>query len=397
MRARCAALALLCVGVQAAVPAVADADPAPRNGCLTSTPVTALIPDRPWEDKLLDPSRVWPVTKGAGIRVGVVDSGVDSDNIQLRQKVFSGYDFVLNRAGARIDCAAHGTGVASIIVAAPITGTGFHGIAPDARIVPARVTDTDEIKGGAAVVAQGIRYTVDNGVKVLNLSLTMADDPVLRSAVEYAQEHDVLVVAAAGNHSQEGNPTPYPAAYPGVLGVGSIDIAGAKAPDSQTGPFVKIVAPGVKVTGCNPIQGLKYYGGTSFATPYVAGVAALVRARYPKMSAADVATRLIDTASVPRGGRDTPAYGAGIVDPYRAVMDTTLGDGGPGAKPTPIPAPHPDLVAQRKAAALAAENDRARHTATVLLGGTALVLVLAGLVLAGHRRRWTVTRHTPQT
>ncbi|TDQ04931.1 type VII secretion-associated serine protease mycosin [Labedaea rhizosphaerae] len=395
MKVRCAALALFCLGVQVSAPAVAHAEP-PPNGCLTRTPITPLIPDRPWEDKLLDPSRVWPVTKGARIRVGVVDSGVDSDNPQLRQKVFSGYDFVLNRAGARIDCAAHGTAVASIIVAAPIARTAFHGIAPDVRIVPARVTDSDEIKGGAAIVAQGIRYTVDNGVKVLNLSLTMFDDdPVLRSAVEYAQAHDVLVVAAAGNHSGEGNPTPYPAAYPGVLGVGSIDISGAKATDSQTGPFVKLVAPGVKVTGCNPIQGLKYYNGTSFATPYVAGVAALVRAAYPKLTAAQVADRLIETASVARGGRGGPAYGAGIVDPYRAVMDTTLGDGEPGAKPTPIPAPHPDPVAGRKAAAVAAENDRARHTATVLLGGTALVLVVAGLVVAGHRRRWTVTRRTP--
>lgn len=394
MKARCAALALLCVGVQAGAPALAYADP-PPNGCLTQPKPTALIKDRPWEDKLLDPSRVWPVTKGGGIRVGVVDSGVDSDNLQMRGKVFSGYDFVLNRAGARIDCAAHGTGVASIIVAEPINGTGFHGVAPDVRIVPARVTDTDEIKGGAAIVAQGIRYVVDNGVKVLNLSLTMADDPVLKSAIDYAQAHDVLVVAAAGNHSEEGNPTRYPAAYPGVLGVGSIDIAGAKAADSQTGPYVKLVAPGVQVTGCNPIQGLKYYGGTSFATPYVAGVAALVRAAYPTLTAAQVADRLVKTASLARGGKDSPAYGAGIVNPYRAVTDTTVDGGAPVAKPTPLPAPRPDLVAQRKAEAVAAENDRARHTAVVLLGGTAGVLIFAGLVIAGHRRRWLVTRKTP--
>jgi type VII secretion-associated serine protease mycosin len=394
MRIACAALALMCVGVQVIAPAVAQAAP-PPGGCLNKTTVTALRKDVPWEDKVLAPERVWPVTKGAGVRVGVVDSGVDSDNLQMRGRVFLGYDFVRDKPGARFDCAAHGTPVASIIAAAPMEGTGFHGVAPDARIVPARVTDTDEIKGGAAIVAAGIHYVVDNGIKVLNLSLTMADDPVLKSAVEYAQAHDVLVVAAAGNHSEEGNPTPYPAAYPGVLGVGSIDIAGARASDSQVGPYVKLVAPGVQVTGANPIKGLKLNGGTSFAAPFVSGVAALVRAHYPKLTADQVADRLIKTASVARGGKGSQEYGAGVVDPYRAVTDTTLaGDGSGGAKPTPIPAPQPDLVAQRKAAAVAAENGRARHTALLLIGGTAVALILAGLFVAGHRRRWQVARKT---
>jgi membrane-anchored mycosin MYCP len=394
MKTVCAALTLVCVGVQVLTPAAARAVP-PPGGCLNQTKVTELRRDVPWEEKVLAPDRVWPVTKGAGVRVGVVDSGVDSDNPQMRGRVFSGYDFVRDQPGARFDCAPHGTMVASIIAAAPMPGTGFHGVAPDARIVPARVTDTDEIKGGPAIVAAGIHYVVDNGIKVLNLSLTMADDPVLKAAVQYAQDHDVLVVAAAGNHAEEGNPTSYPAAYPGVLGVGSIDIAGAKPKDSQSGPYVKLVAPGVQVTGANPIKGLILNRGTSFAAPFVSGVAALVRSAYPKLTAAQVADRLIRTASVARGGKGSQEYGAGVVNPYRAVTDTTPADGGSGAKPTPIPAPQPDLVAQRKAAAVAAENERARHMALLLLSGTAVTLILAGLLVAGHRRRWLVTRKTP--
>jgi subtilisin family serine protease len=256
-------------------------------------------------------------------------------------------------------------------------------MAPDARIVPARITDTDQIQGGPQVVADAIRYTVDNGVRVLNLSLTVfTDSPELKQAIQYAQAHDVLVVAAAGNQQQQGNPKPFPAAYPGVLGVGSIDINGALSPDSQTGDFVRLVAPGVKVTGCDPEQGQELWDGTSFATAYVSGTAALVRAAWPNLKAQQVAERLIRTADVARGGAGSAAYGAGIIDPYRAVTDTTVDGPAAPAPVSPIPAP----AARRQVAALTA-GDRAQQSALVLLGVTAGGLALAGLVLLAVRRR----------
>ena len=382
------ALVALCLGALL-VPAPAAPPP---GACLTKAQTSDVLPDRPWEDKLLDPARVWSVTRGAGVRVGVVDSGVDDDNPQLRGKVFAGHDFLRNTDGARFDCAPHGTAVASIIAAAPLDGTGFHGVAPDARIVPARITDTDAIKGGPGVVAAGIRYTVDSGVRVLNLSLTVYQDaPEIKQAVEYARAHDVLIVAAAGNNHDDGNPTPYPAAYPGVLGVGSIDISGARAPDSQSGDYVDLVAPGVDVTGCVPGAGHRLWKGTSFATPFVAGTAALVRAAYPKLTADEVADRLIRTATVSRGGADGPDYGAGVVSPYRAVTDTTLaGDPAPASR-APLPRQQPDPNAPRRAAAEAAE-DTASTTATTILVSTLAGLALLGVVAAGRRRRFAATR-----
>lgn len=383
------------IGAIAAVATcVAPAAAAPPPGtCLAEVKPRDVRTDRPWEDRLLDPSRVWGITKGAGVRVGVVDSGVDSDNPHLRGKVFLGFDFVRNVAGARFDCAPHGTPVASIIAGAPVDGTGFHGMAPDARIVPARVTDTDEIKGGPAAIAAGIRYTVDNGVKVLNLSLTVFQDaPELKAAVEYAQEKDVLVIAAAGNLGDSGNPTPYPAAYPGVLGVGSIDINGARAQDSQTGEYVDLVAPGMKVTGCAPGAGHALWQGTSFATPFVAGTAALVRSAWPGLSAAQVAERLIRTASVSRGGARSPEYGTGVVQPYRAVTDTAVAGEPEPAEVTPLPGHQPDLVAERREAAVRAADQNARGTATTLLVVALGGLVLGGIVFAGRRRGWTPTR-----
>lgn len=371
---------------------VATAAPPPGT-CLAEVKPKQVRTDRPWEDRLLDPSRVWGVTKGAGVRVGVIDSGVDSDNPHLRGKVFPGFDFVRNVAGGRFDCAPHGTPVASIIVGAQLEGSGFRGMAPDARIVPARVTDTDEIEGGPATVAAGIRYTVDEGAKVLNLSLTVFQDvPELKEAVEYAQEKDVLVVAAAGNLRDSNNPTPYPAAYPGVLGVGSIDINGARAQDSQVGEYVDLVAPGVKVTGCTPSAGHELWQGTSFATPFVAGTAALVRSAWPGLSAAEVASRLVRTASVSRGGARSPEYGTGVVNPYRAVTDTTVAGEPEPVEVTPLPAPQPDLVAERREAAVRAADQNARGTATTLLVVVLGGLVLGGIVLAGRRRGWTATR-----
>lgn len=369
----------------------------PPGGCVTAVRPQEVRPDRPWEDRMLDPARVWSVTKGAGVRVGVVDSGVDSDNPHLRGKVFAGFDFVRNQPGARFDCATHGTPVASIIAGAQLRGTGFHGVAPDARIVPARITDTDEIKGGPAVVAAGIRYTVDNGAKVLNLSLTLfQDSPEIKQAVEYARSKDVLVVAAAGNLREDNNPTPYPAAYEGVLGVGSIDINGALAPDSQTGDYVDLVAPGVKVTGCAPGAGHLLREGTSFATPFVAGTAALVRSAWPELTAEEVAERLVRTATVSRGGQRGPEYGAGVVNPYRAVTDTSLGDAAAPAKAAPLPGPQRDPLAERQEAETRAADENARSTATVLLVGTLGGLATVGIVLAGRRRRWAVTRSASQ-
>lgn len=388
---------VLCVGVLAGAlvgaPAVRAAPP--PGACATEVRPQQVRPDRPWEDKLLDPARVWPVTRGAGVRVGVVDSGVDSDNPHLRRKVFAGQDFVRDQPGARFDCAPHGTPVASIIAGERLEGTGFHGVAPDARIVPARIADTDEIEGGPAVVAAGIQYTVDSGVSVVNLSLTLSQDaPELRRAVEYAQAHDVLVVAAAGNNRAEGNPRPYPAAYPGVLGVGSIDISGARAADSQSGDYVDLVAPGVKVTACTPGQGHALWEGTSFATPFVAGTAALVRSAWPHLTAEQVADRLVRTASVSQGGARSPEYGTGIVNPYRAVTDTTLAGEAASTQASPVPGPRTDPVAEKREADRRAADQNARATATTLLAVTLGTLALVGIVVAGNRRGWISSRRS---
>ncbi|MFF0147913.1 type VII secretion-associated serine protease mycosin [Amycolatopsis sulphurea] len=346
---------------------------------------------------------MWPHSAGAGVLVAVVDSGVDSDHSQLSApgKVLPGRDFFY--AGdlpGDYDCVSHGTAVASIIAADPVSGAGFAGIAPGARILPVRVTDRSLNDGGRPqpidpeAVRRGIRYAADEGAKVINLSLSgYRDLPAIRDAVAYAQARDALIVAAVGNRRQNAAGTAsFPAGYPGVLGVGSLDISGVRDDSSQIGDYVDLMAPGKSVVGATRAGGHDYWEGTSFATPFVAGTAALVRAAWPSLNAEQVAQRLIATAGMTRGGAGSPAYGAGVVDPYRAVTEGL--SGAPAVLPA-VPPQAVDLAAERAHTWWERTGASAKHVAAALV--LAILLAgLAGLAAAvttrGRRRGWRAGR-----
>jgi type VII secretion-associated serine protease mycosin len=325
-----------------------------------------MIRQVPWAQNTLAPDRAWPFSKGDGVLVAVIDSGVDTDHPQLSApgKVLQGFDYIRNKPGADFDCISHGTAVASVIAGDPEPGIGFRGVAPDAQILPLRVSDLDAGAGdtGTAVkpdvFAKAIEHAADCGAKVINLSVVMyADVPAVRYAVQYAQSEGALIVAAVGNqHQQQGqdqtqsqgpDPTPYPAAYPGVIGVGAITINGTRLDASQVGPYVDLVAPGGGVLAATRQHGYVFWDGTSFATPFVSGTAALVRSEFPQLSAAQVAQRLLATADPAPGGASSPAYGYGIVDPYRAVTEGLSG-ANPAVRPARLRTPTPDAAAARR-------------------------------------------------
>ncbi|MFE0019554.1 type VII secretion-associated serine protease mycosin [Amycolatopsis sp. NPDC059021] len=375
------------------------AQAAPAAGaCTDAQPAHPGIAAQPWAQQMLAPEAAWPHSRGGGVPVAVVDSGVDAGHPQLRQpgKVLPGRDFVAARnLPGNFDCDSHGTAVASIIAGGALPGVGFHGVAPDAVILPVRVSDREIGDRGESLrispqsIGDGIRYAVDQGARVLNLSLSgTADFPAIRDAVAYAVARDVVVVAAAGN-AQQGTATElpsYPAAYPGVLGVGAVDINGARMSTSQIGPYVGLVAPGAKVLAATRVDGHAYVDGTSFATPFVAGTAALVRAAWPRLSAAEVVRRLKATASPARGGQASAAYGAGLVNPYRAVTDGT--DFAPAAG---LPAYHSAPVDHAALARAARERDTtsaALWLAAGVIGAMVLVAVAVAVVRRGRRRDW---------
>lgn len=385
---RVRALAGLAVGLVAAAAlsapaAAAPALPDPGDGCLRAP--ESVETGMPWAQSWLGVQRVWPLTRGAGVTVAVVDTGVAADSPQLRGRVLPGLDLTSpGTPRADRDCFGHGTFVAGIIGAAPADGTGFHGVAPDARILPIRVANSMD-DGTARLLAQGIRAAVDGGARVVNISAsTTAPEQSLVSAVEYAEQRDVVVVAAAANSAGQGPRVAYPAALPTVLAVGAIDSTGALAAFSQTGPHLGLTAPGVEVVSIGPGGPGHWRGsGTSYAVPFVAGVAALIRAYRPDLTAAEVRHRLLTTADHPAVALPDSGYGWGVVNPAAAVsaalaQESDDGTVAPGPDARHPELPPPDPIGPTMAALAAG-------TAVVLLG---LVALLRVLIPAGRARGW---------
>jgi membrane-anchored mycosin MYCP len=327
---------------------------------------------------------------GQGVTVAVVDSGVDYSP-QLAGRV-SATD--VTTTGIQ-DCVGHGTAVAGIIAASDEQpdGNPFAGVAPAANILSVKVSDsedlTNNLTGDPATISEGIVEAVDRGAQVINVSIqSTADDPEMASAVAFAVSHNVVVVAAAGNDEQNPNDPnqilrgPYwPASYPGVLSVGAVEPDGSLASFSDTRTPVDVTAPGDGITSTWPGGYVDDIAGTSFAAPFVAGVAALVRARYHSMTAAEVVARIEATAD----GGTGPGTGYGLVNPLQAVtaalpFSTSLIPSlSPGSGPVSVSRP-------------VSLNPGTRDTAMAVTGGSvgaaALVAVGSLVISRGRRRRW---------
>jgi len=265
-----------------------------------------------------------------------------------------------------------------------VTGVSFTGVAPAARILSVKISGTDTFP--TSVTPQGIMDAVQFGADVINLSLATPDDvPALRKAVEYALSHNVVVVAAAGNDSEQGGTGPfYPASYPGVLAVGAAGPGGALAGFSDRHTPVAVTAPGVNITSAYPGSFPDAYApvqnGTSFAAAFVSGVVALVRSAHPGLSAAQVVARIEATAH----GAVGPGTGHGMVDPVRAVTAVLPAESsaGRGAEGTGGPS-----RAARTARA-APSGVSARTVALAAIAGSfGLMVVVVTAVLAARRRR----------
>lgn len=287
-------------------------------------------PYRPqlWGLGALDAERAWLGSRGEGVVVAVLDTGVAAAHPDLAGRVLPGHDTVRgdrlpDRTG-RTDPEGHGTHVAGIVAATAGNRTGVAGIAPGSSVLPVRVLDR---WGGGwdADIATGIVWAADHGADVISLSLGGPEqNQVLAGAVSYAQSKDVLVVAAVGNHRRDGNEVQYPAAFPGVLGVAALQPDRAVATYSGTGSHVDVAAPGSGVVSTVP-GGYESLDGTSMATPYVAGAAALLlSASGGTMTAVDLADALSGSATdLPPSGRDSGS-GAGLVQPVAAMCTQLL-------------------------------------------------------------------------
>jgi type VII secretion-associated serine protease mycosin len=361
------------------------AGPVPA-GLLVDCDPSPIDSELPWAQRLLQPRRVWPHSRGAGVTVAVIDSGVDTRHPQMDGRIAEQVDMIPPQPGV---CTTHGTEVASIINAQAESGIGFHGLAPSATVLPIRVSDRGEdgfASTDPGVFAEAIRYAAEHA-DVINISMVMyEDDKRVRDAVAEAIAADVVVVAAVGNeHRDSGSdPTPYPAAYPGVLGVGAIAEDGTRLPQSQVGPYVDVVAPGADVHTAQPVAGHQRRSGTSYATAFVSATAALVKSRRPSLTAEEIVNRIIATATPSRGG---PGYGAGVVNPYRAVTEERMFVNPQETLPPVAPwALDPAVAAEQ--ARWNRMGERALLVTLVLLGLLVIVASSRSIVRRGRARGW---------
>ncbi|MFD0078389.1 type VII secretion-associated serine protease mycosin [Streptomyces sp. NPDC127166] len=395
--------ALLAAGTLTALlaaPAAAAAPPRHDGLALDGSgectfPMKKQIEGIPWPLQRVLLDELWQDTKGKGVRVAVIDTGVDDVNPQLRGAVDAkaGKDYLKpdpknpsfgdekrGKTDGTVDEVGHGTKVAGIIAARPRKGTGFVGLAPEATIIPIRQND-EKNSGKSDTMAQAIDYAVSKGAKVINISQDttqpMSPDSPMARSVAKAIEKDVVVVASAGNDGADGKKKlTYPAAFPGVLAVASSDRNNERAVFSQSGAMVGVAAPGVDIVSTVPGGGQCVDNGTSFSAPYVAGVAALLRAKYPEWTAAQIVTRIEQTAVRSINRRDDHV-GWGVVDPVKALADQP---GTPASTPVPDPGPPKPPAPEPAALALSeTPQERSERLATYALGiGGVLVAVVVG-------------------
>jgi len=282
-----------------------------------SEPNDALYADYQWNLPAIRAELAWPAAyEGEEVIVAVVDTGVDLNHPDLKNRLIEGYNVFTETADA-YDDVGHGTHVAGIIAANINNYEGIAGIAPRTRIMPVKVLD-ETGAGSTYAVAQGIIWATDHGAKVINLSLgNYAEAQFLHDAIRYAYDRDVVLIAATGNDHTE---TPgYPAAYDEVLAVGATDASRNLASFSNYGDYVDVAAPGVNIASTYPGQQYAAMSGTSMASPHAAALAAMIRSVNSSLTNEQI-MELIRSSAVDLGEEGYDIYfGYGEINAAKAV------------------------------------------------------------------------------
>ncbi|MCS7480412.1 type VII secretion-associated serine protease mycosin [Umezawaea endophytica] len=335
------------------------------KGCIASNTGNRSVLSKPHAQIVLRLEDAHRFATGKGVKIAIIDTGVEV-HPRLEGRVEAGGDYVVDEKGTT-DCDGHGTEVAGVAAASKDDSTGFVGAAPEAQILAIRQTsdryeskdpaDPRKTAGKVTTLAKAIVRAVDKGADVINISLTSCDTPKtpstgerkLQAAIDWAvNQKNVVIVTAAGNLGTDGTGCPVqndnqntdtvkviasPPWYgDDVLSVASIDVRGEPSQFSVWGPWISLAAPGEDIITLDPKgQGLTNANadergalttiqGTSFAAPYVSGIAALVRQRFPDLTARQVMDRLTMTAQHPgnHDGRDHKV-GAGMINPVAAL------------------------------------------------------------------------------
>ncbi|MGY0057982.1 S8 family serine peptidase [Streptomyces sp. LZ34] len=382
---------------------------------LTSPAEAQDVRSRQWYLSSMKANQIWKVSRGQGIKVAVIDTGVNTSLPELNGQVLTGRD-----ASAQEDSDGHGTNMAALI-AGTGSGGGIQGLAPGVKILPVKVAVDPKSDSADSALSKAIRYAASRNAQVINISMssTGASNQYseTRLAVEYALKRGSLVLAGSGNDGDKGNFPSYPAAIPGVVGVGAIDRDGNVAKWSTSGAHVGLVALGDDIPiHCTKSEGICNSGGTSQATAIASASAALIWAKHPKWTNNQVLRVMMQTAAKPTTGEIPSTYvGYGSIRPRKVLLD---GEGDPGpasvnpllaregatkpdpsasASASPSASPSPDQQStptatddkkgDKKSVAGPKKNDDSSSTLWIAIGAGIAVLLAAAVAIALVRRR----------
>ena len=310
-------------GAPSASTATAD-EPSRRlqsSGTLAGEPYGAYQ----WGMRDVGAEAAWQVSRGAGVVVAVMDSGVDTSHPDLAGQTLPQIDAVNDGLTGYAD--SHGTHVAGVI-AASLDGGGVAGLANSVKVLPIRIADARGYMDTESIVS-GIYDAVEAGAKVINMSYGGGYDALEEAYVQYAIDSGVTVVAAGGNEGQEGSPVTYPAAYDRVIGVGAYTASGDRADFSSTGWWIDISAPGEDILSTVPGGSWESLQGTSMAAPFVSATAALALAANPTLNVRQVERSVLDSAQDdPDGDGPDTWFGAGYLRAYEATVKAAQAPGG---------------------------------------------------------------------
>ena len=367
--------------------------------------------------------QAWQISRGAGITVAVLSSGVEATHPDLTGSVVTGPDFTgSGEVPGAPSWAIEGTSAASIIAGHGDNvgqASGIIGVAPAARILSIRVVldATDPLNANPAdvgrlptTIAAGIRYAARHGAQVIDLPLdpaSLASDGAAtgglsaaaggsaaeRAAVNYALGKGAVLVAPAGDNGEDGNEPTFPASYPGVIALGAVDRHFVRAPFSIRQSYVALTAPGVNLITASPPSGYRNMSTTDAASAIVAGVAALIRSRYPALTGSQVRQALLAGAARPPSAT-TPGDGAGTVDALKAIEAAALvaAPRAPASAPSTSPAkaqatPGKIRPAEGHPATGILSWAKAVLRDAAMAAGMLIVLLLASLIGIRFRRR----------
>ncbi|KPI05828.1 Type VII secretion system peptidase S8A, mycosin-1 [Actinobacteria bacterium OK074] len=345
-----------------------------------------------WPLQALDAAAVWKLATGKGITVAVIDNGVDASHPDLKGNVLPGKDFIDGDSDASPAAGdSHGTAMAGDIAGHGhgVNGAdGVKGLAPDAKILPLR--DDGARTGG---LAPSIRYAVDHGASVINISQGGSAPSFAyeeQQAIGYALEHNVVIVAGAGNDGKSSTEASFfPANYPGVVDVGAVDESNEIWAKSNYGPTLLLTAPGVHVVSAGTdSDGYDSGSGTSDATAYVSAACALLRQKFPDLTAGQIVNRLTKTAGLPASAKGLKLpdekYGYGYIRPLAALEDNIPA----GSRNGPLTMPASDGATAPSAASDDSDGGLTTNSVIALSTLAALgVLIVIGVPLLLILRR----------